>query len=61
MMVLVLFHCLFFQSCVKMWEEVTVAQTESRRELVLAGKSVAERLQKSGIGITYFTSLVFKG
>lgn len=32
-----------------MWEEVTVALTEKRRELVLAGKSVAERVEKSGL------------
>ncbi len=34
-----------------MWDEVTVAQTEKRRELVLAGKSVAERVHKSGLGL----------
>jgi hypothetical protein len=28
-----------------------VAQTEKRRELVLAGKSVAERVHKSGLGL----------
>ena len=38
-----------------MWEEVTIAQTENRRELVLAGKSVAERVEKSGLGIFTLT------
>jgi hypothetical protein len=33
-----------------MWEEVNVAQAEKRRELVLAGKSVAERVEQAGLG-----------
>jgi hypothetical protein len=34
----------------RMWEEVTIAKTENRRELVLAGKAVADRVDKSGLG-----------